>query len=88
MPARQFSLTYLLGEIALIAIALGFGRLSVLPSALGIETEAFCFLVTLVAGCGALGGLFLRMAVGLIVGSVLAVATVPLLLLAIHGAAC
>jgi hypothetical protein len=55
-------------------------------SGISIETQALCFLVVMVAGCGALGGLFLRMAIGLVVGSVLAVASVPLLIMAIMSA--
>jgi len=82
----QFTLMYLLGEIALVAIALGCGRQLAFPGTVPIETEALCFLATLVAGCGALGGLFLRMTLGLVVGSVLAVASIPLLLMAIMSA--
>ena len=85
--AHQFSLSYLLCEVALLAIALGCGRALCSPSLLAIETEALCFLVALVAGCGALGGLFLRMSVGLIVGSVLAVACVPLIVTAVLSTA-
>jgi hypothetical protein len=75
---RQFSVAYLLGEIALIAIAFAAGRVVLSPSANWIESQAMCFCIAMTAGCGALGGLCLRMAVGLIAGGILAVACIPL----------
>ena len=84
---RQFSIAYLLGEIALIAIALAAGRIVLFPSAIWIETQALCFCIAMTAGCGALGGLCLRMAVGLIAGGVFAVASFPLLWMVISAAA-
>jgi hypothetical protein len=87
VAGQQYSLSFLLAEIGLVAVALGCGRLLLFPPGISIETEALCFLVAMVAGCGALGGLFLRMAIGLIVGSVLAVASVPLLIMTIMSAA-
>jgi hypothetical protein len=80
---RQYSLNYLLGEIALVALALGCWRVLLIPGRLPIEYQALCFLIALVSLCGAVGGLFLGMAVGLVVGSVLAVASVPFLLMVI-----
>jgi hypothetical protein len=83
---RQFSLAYLLGEIALIAIALAAGRVALYPPAIGMEAHAVLFCVAVVAGCGALGGLCLRMTVGLIAGGVFAVACIPLVWLVISAA--
>lgn len=83
---RQFSLAYLLGEIALIAIALAAGRVALFPPAIWMEVQAGLFCVALVAACGALGGLCLRMAVGLIAGGVFAVASIPLLWLMLSAA--
>jgi hypothetical protein len=82
----QFSIAYLLAEIALIAIALAAGRVVLLPSTIWIETQAACFCIAMTAGCGALGGLCLRMAVGLIAGGVFAVASIPLLWMLISAA--
>lgn len=75
----QYSIGYLLTEIALIAVALGASRLAFAPAWLGIESQALCFCIATTAACGALGGIFLRMAVGLIVGGVFSVASLPLL---------
>jgi hypothetical protein len=76
---RQFSLAYLLAEIGLIAIALAAGRVALFPHAIWMEAQAVLFCIALTAGCGALGGLCFRMAVGLIAGGVFAVASIPLL---------
>jgi hypothetical protein len=76
---RQFSISYLLGEIALIATALAAGRFVLFPIPSGIEFQAICFCIAMTACCGALGGLCLRMAVGLIVGGVFSVVSIPLL---------
>ena len=73
----QFSVAYLLGEMALIAIALGASRFVFAP--FGMESQALCFCIAMTAASGAVGGLFLRMSVGLIVGGVFSVAAIPLL---------
>jgi hypothetical protein len=83
---RQFSLTYLLAETALIAVALAAGRLAFYPPATWLEGQTGMFCIALIAGCGALGGLCLRMAVGLIAGGIFAVASIPLLWLVIAAA--
>ena len=75
----QFSLAYLLGEVALVAIALAAGRVALVPAAISTEAQAVLCCVALIAGCGALGGLCMRMAVGLIAGGVFAVAAIPLM---------
>lgn len=85
---RQFSLAYLLGEIALVAIALAAGRLALFAPPIWMEAQAMLLCIALVATCGALGGLCLRMAVGLIAGGVFAVASIPLLWISISVAAC
>jgi hypothetical protein len=84
--SRQFSLAYLLSEMALIAIALAAARLACIPLDGLPEVRAGVFCVALVAGFGAAGGLCLRMAVGLVAGSVLAVASIPLVVLLISAA--
>ena len=83
---RQFSLAYLLAEIALIAIALAAGRMAISAAAIWMEAQAVLCCIALIATCGALGGLCLRMAVGLIAGGVVAVASIPLLWLIISAA--
>ena len=83
---RQFSLTYLLAETALIAVALAAGRLAFYPPATWLEGQTGMFCIALIAGCGALGGMCLRMAVGLIAGGIFAVASIPLLWLVIATA--
>ena len=80
---RQFSLAYLLAEVALIAVAMAAGRMALSASAIWMEAQAGLYCISLVATCGALGGLFLRMAVGLIAGGIFAVASIPLLWLVI-----
>ena len=84
--SRQFTLAYLLGEVALIAIALAAARLTYIPLNGLPELRAGVFCVALVASFGAAGGLCLRMAVGLVAGSVLAVASIPLVVLLISAA--
>jgi hypothetical protein len=76
--ASQFSLAYLLAEVALVAIALAAARLALFPPTIVMEVRAVLFCVMLVAGCGAVGGVVLRMAVGLIAGGIFAVASIPL----------
>ena len=83
---RQYSLAYLLVEIALIAIALAAGRLLLKPPVSWIETQAMCYCIAMTAGCGAVGGLCLRMAVGLIAGGVFAVASMPMVWMLITAA--
>jgi len=83
---RQFSLVYLLAEVALIAVALAASRLALGSPASWPQAQAALSCVAFIAGCGALGGLCLRMAVGLIAGGVFAVASLPLLWLAISAA--
>jgi hypothetical protein len=81
--SRQFSLAYLLAEIALIAVALAAARLALLVGLVGIEVRAVFFCIALTAGCGAAGGLCFRMAVGLIGGGIFSVSAIPLLCLAL-----
>jgi hypothetical protein len=83
---RQYSVAYLLGEIALIAIALAAGRWLLYPPTSWIETQAMCYCVAMTAGCGALGGACLRMAVGLIAGGVFSVASMPMVWVLISAA--
>jgi hypothetical protein len=85
-PERQFSLAYLLAEVALVAIALAAARMALFPMAITLEARAVFFCLMLVAGCGALGGLALRMAVGLIGGGIFAVASIPLVWLLLSSA--
>ena len=75
---RQFSLAYLLTETALIAVALAAGRLALAPLPGWPEIPAAFFCISLIAACGAVGGLCFRMAVGLIGGAIFAVASIPL----------
>jgi hypothetical protein len=83
--AWQYSVAYLLGEIALIAIALAAGR-GMLHSATGsLEGQAMCYCIAMTAACGAMGGLCLRMAVGLIAGGVFAASSIPMLWTMISG---
>jgi hypothetical protein len=83
---RQFSLAYLLAEIALIAIALSAARVALLLGVTWIEVRAVLFCVALTAGCGALGGMCFRMTVGLIGGGIFAVSSIPLLWIALSAA--
>jgi hypothetical protein len=83
---RQFSLAYLLAEIALIAIALAAARVALLLGVGWIEVRAVLFCVALTAGCGALGGLCFRMTVGLIGGGIFSVSSIPLLWIALSAA--
>ena len=73
---RQYSVGYLFVEVALIAVALAAGRALATPVA-GVEGQAVCYCIAMTAGCGAMGGLCLRMALGLIAGGVLAAASLP-----------
>jgi hypothetical protein len=84
--ARQFTLGYLLGEVGLIAVALAAGRIAWEAGDL-LELKAGLCCVAVVASCGALGGLCLRMAVGLVAGGVFAVASIPLLVVLLGAAA-
>jgi hypothetical protein len=79
----QYSLAYALSEIALIAIALAAGRMALLPLAVLLEARTVCFCVAMTATCGALGGLCLRMTVGLMAGGIFSIASIPLLCLVI-----
>jgi hypothetical protein len=83
---RQFSLAYLLAEMALIAIALAAGRIALLPTAMGMEAHAALYCISLIAACGAAGGLCLRMVLGLIGGGVFAVSSIPLFCMLISAA--
>ena len=85
-PERQFSVAYLLAEVALVAVALAFGRLAIFSQSSWLESQAMCYCIALAAGCGAVGGAFLRMAVGLVAGGVFAVASIPLVWLALSAA--
>jgi hypothetical protein len=85
MPmSRQFSLGYALVEVALCAIALAAGRVVIAPAFAAAELQTLCLCVFATATFGALGGLCLRMALGLIAGSVLSVAAIPLVCLLMH----
>lgn len=75
---RQFSLAYLLAEIALIAIALAAARVALILGTGCLELRAILFCVVTTAGCGAAGGLFFRMAIGLIGGGIFSVSSIPL----------
>jgi hypothetical protein len=76
---RQFSLAYLLGEIALIGIALAAMRLALLLGVGWMEVKAVLFCIAFTAGCGAAGGMCFRMALGLIGGGISSVSSIPLL---------
>jgi hypothetical protein len=86
LPQRQFSVAYLLVEVALVAVALAFGRIAVASPASWLESQTMCYCIAMAAGCGAVGGAFLRMAVGLVAGGVFAVASIPLVCLALGAA--
>jgi hypothetical protein len=81
---QQYSLNYLMCEIGLLGVAFAAGRIAVHSPAAWIETQAICGCVALTAACGAAGGLCQRMTLGLIGGSVLAVASIPLCMLMRH----
>src|SRR5262249_47184775 len=76
---QQFSLAYLLAEIALIAITLAAVRLALFPSLAWIEAQTVLLCIALTAACGALGGLCFRMTLGLIGGGIFSVSSIPLL---------
>lgn len=84
---RQYSLAYLLAEMALIAVALAAGRLAIVLGSGWLELRTVLFCVAATAGGGAAGGLFFRMAVGLIGGSIFSVSSIPLLWLALSAVA-
>lgn len=85
LPAeQQFSLTYLLGVIALCAVALAAMRLALWQDTAWREARVVLYCIGAIAACGALGGLCLRMSVGLIAGGVFAVASVPLVWLVVR----
>jgi hypothetical protein len=83
---RQFTLAYLLCEVGLIALALATGRMACDGAGVLLELQTGLFCVAMVASCGALGGLCLRMAAGLVAGGVFAVASIPLFVLLISAA--
>lgn len=85
---RQFTISYLLSEMALIATALAASRFVVSPFPIGVEFQAIWFCIAMTAGCGAVGGLCLQMAVGLLVGGVFSVASIPLLWILMTSAPC
>ena len=82
-PDLQFSLAYLLSEMALIGIALATGRLAWLSNPGWIEFQAVLCCLFLTSACGALGGLCCRMAAGLVAGGIFSVSSLPLLCLAL-----
>jgi hypothetical protein len=82
---RQFSLAYLLAEIGLIAIALAAARVALFPAVAWIEVRAVLYCIALTAGCGAVGGLCFRMAVGLIGGGIFSISSIPLVWLALSS---
>jgi len=77
--ARQFSLAYLLAEIALVAVALAASRVALHPAVALIEAKTILTCIAFTATCGALGGLCFRMAVGLVAGGIFSVSSIPLL---------
>jgi hypothetical protein len=83
--AWQYSVAYLLAEMALIAIALAAGRVAHQPAVGSMERQAICYCIAMTAACGALGGICLRMAVGLIAGGVLAASSIPMLWMMVVG---
>ena len=83
--AWQYSVAYLLGEMALIAVALAASRAMTHTTAGAPEARAMCYCIALTAACGAMGGLCLRMALGLIAGGVLAASSIPMLWTLISG---
>jgi hypothetical protein len=76
---RQFSLAYLLAEIALVAVALAASRVALHPAVALIEAKTILTCIAVTATCGALGGLCFRMAVGLVAGGIFSVSSIPLL---------
>jgi len=86
VSGAQFSVSHLILEVALIGVALAAGRAALALPAVWIESQVLCCCIALTAGCGALSGLFLRMALGLIAGAVLAVVSIPLLWLLMSAA--
>jgi hypothetical protein len=82
---RQFSLAYLLSEIALVAVALAAGRVAIDLATGWLELRAVLFCVATTAACGAAGGLFFRMAMGLIGGGIFSVLSIPLVCLALSA---
>ena len=85
MSPRQYSLAYLLAEIALIAICLAAARVEILIGMASLELRAVLFCIALTAGCGAVGGVCFRMALGLIGGGIFSVSSVPLVWLALSA---
>jgi nitrate/nitrite transporter NarK len=83
---RQFSLAYLLAEIALIAVTLAAGRVALHHSIPFIEAKAVLSCIAFTAGCGALGGLCFRMAMGLVAGGIFSVSSIPLVWLLLSAA--
>ena len=83
---RQFTLLYLLSEVALIALALASWRIACIDTSGLLEWQAGMSCLAVVASCGALGGICLRMSVGLVAGGVFAVASLPLLVVLIGPA--
>lgn len=83
MIPSQFTLLYLLSEVALIALALASGRIACFETKGLLEWQAGMSCLTMVAACGALGGMCLRMSLGLVAGGVFAVASLPLLVVLI-----
>ena len=83
---RQFSLAYLLAEIALIAVALAAGRVALHHSVALIEAKAILTCIAFTASCGAVGGLCFRMAVGLVAGGIFSVSSIPLVWLMLSAA--
>jgi hypothetical protein len=83
---HQFTLAYLLCEVGLVAIALAAGRVAYVEPANLVELKAVLCCLSLVALSGALGGLCLRMALGLVAGGIFAVASMPVVLLTFGAA--
>jgi len=88
MTGRQFSLRFLLSEIALVAVALAIVFRPIGPTQFDYFVAAASTIPACVCLFAAIGGLFMRMWSGALVG--LAVGTllfVPMLLIAIFGTA-
>ena len=82
---RQFSLSYVMGEVALIAVACAAGRIAMYAPADWVETQTVCICIAVTASCGAIGGTCLRMAMGLVAGGVFATASIPFLCLIVRS---
>jgi len=86
MNRPQFNVSYLLLETLLIALCLGAIRLYPLYLPEEAHIHLVIFVVAVISGCAALGGLALRPAAGAIVGVLIASLLGPLWFL-VHASA-